>query len=113
MPTMPVHCNDWNNNHDCNHQQDHNYQNNQDSQNNQQCNHHYPTCSQQQREESHQQQEASDDRSQHTTNHSESDNEIFTLEEKCNINTNNQNTITKQDYVPEIAISVLADVITK
>jgi hypothetical protein len=38
------------------------------------------TCSQQQREESHQQQEASDDCSQHTANHSESDDEIFALE---------------------------------
>jgi hypothetical protein len=105
--------NDRNNNRDCNHQQDRNYQNNQDSQNNQQCNHRYPTRSQQQREESHQQHEASDDRSQHTTNHSESDDEIFALEEKRNINTNNQNIITKQDYVPEIAIGVLADVDTK
>jgi hypothetical protein len=58
-------------------------------------------------------QEASDDRSQHTTNHSESDDEIFALEEKRNINTNDQNIITKQDYVPEIAISVLADVVAK
>jgi hypothetical protein len=58
-------------------------------------------------------QEASDNRSQHTTNHSESDNEIFALEEKRNINTNDQNIITKQDYVPEIAIGVLADVVTK
>jgi hypothetical protein len=49
----------------------------------------------------------------HTTNHSESDDEIFALEEKHNINTNDQNIITKQDYVPEIAIGVLADVITK
>jgi hypothetical protein len=107
--------NDWNNNHDCNnHQQDRNYQNNQDSQNNQQRNHRYPTHSQQQREESHQQQEeASDDRSQHTTNHSESDNEIFTLEEKRNINTNDQDIITKQDYILEIAIGVLTDIITK
>jgi hypothetical protein len=55
----------------------------------------------------------SDDRSQHTTNHSESDNEIFTLEEKHNINTNNQTIINKQDYVPEIAIGVLADIVTK
>jgi hypothetical protein len=47
------------------------------------------------------------------TNHSESDDEIFALEEKCNINTNDQNIITKQDYVPEIAISVLANVVTK
>jgi hypothetical protein len=108
-----AHRNDRNNNGDRNHQQDHNYRNNQDSQNNQQHNHHYPTCSQQQREESHQQQEASDDRSQHTTNHSKSDDEIFALEEKCNINTNDQNIITKQDYVPDIAVSVLADVITK
>jgi hypothetical protein len=38
---------------------------------------------------------------------------IFALEEKRNINTNNQNIITKQDYIPEIAIGVLADVITK
>jgi hypothetical protein len=106
-------CNDRNNNRDPNHQQDRNYQNNQDSRNNQQCNHHYPTRSQQQREESHQQQEASDDRSQHTTNHSESYDEIFALEEKRKINTNNQNIITKEDYVPEIAIGVLADVITK
>jgi hypothetical protein len=105
--------NDRNNNRDHNHQQDRNYQNNQDSRNNQQRNHRYPTRSQQQREESHQQQEASDDRSQHTTNHSESDNEIFTLEEKCNINANNQNIITRQDYIPEIAIGVLADVVTK
>jgi hypothetical protein len=107
-----AHHNDRNNNRHRNHQQDRNYQNNKDSQNNQQCNHRYPTCSQQQREESHQQQEASNDRSQHTTNHSESDDEIFALEEKCNINTNDQNIITKQD-VPEIAIGVLADVITK
>ena len=101
------------NNRDRNHQQDRNYRNNQDNRNNQQCNHHYPTRSQQQREESHQQQEASDDRSQHTTNHSESDDEIFALEEKRNINNNDQNIITKQDYVPEIAIGVLADVVTK
>jgi hypothetical protein len=105
--------NDRNNNRDRNHQQDRNYQNNQDSQNNQQCNHHYPTHSQQQREESHQQQEASDNRSQHATSHSESDDEIFALEEKHNINTNDQNIITKQDYVLEIAIGVLANVVTK
>jgi hypothetical protein len=37
----------------------------------------------------------------------------FPLEEKCNINTNDQNIITKQDYVPEITISVLANVVTK
>jgi hypothetical protein len=74
--------NDRNNNRDRNHQQDRNYSNNQDNRNNQQCNHCYPTHSQQQREESHQQQEASDDRSQHTTNHSESNDEIFALEEK-------------------------------
>jgi hypothetical protein len=86
---------------------------NQDNQNNQQCSHHYLTCSQQQREESHQQQEASDNRSQHMTNHSESDNEIFALEEKCSINNNNQNIITKQDYILEIIIGVLADIITK
>jgi hypothetical protein len=49
----------------------------------------------------------------HTTNHSESDDEIFALEEIRNINTNNQDIITKQDYVPEIAIGVLADVVTK
>jgi hypothetical protein len=108
-----AHHNDRNNNRDRNHQQDHNYQNKQDSRNNQQRNHRYPTRSQQQREESHQQQEASDDRSQHTTNHSESDYEIFALEEKHNINTNDQNIITKQDYVPEIAIGVLANVVTK
>jgi hypothetical protein len=30
-----------------------------------------------------------------------------------NINANDQNIITKQDYVPEIAIGVLADVVTK
>jgi hypothetical protein len=47
------------------------------------------------------------------TNHSESDDEIFALEEKRNINTNDQNIITKQDYVPEIAIDVLADITTK
>jgi hypothetical protein len=47
------------------------------------------------------------------TNHSESDDEIFALEEKCNINTNDQNIITKQDYVLEIAIGVLTDVVTK
>jgi hypothetical protein len=47
------------------------------------------------------------------TTHSESDDEIFALEEKHNINTNGQNIITKQDYVPEIAIGVLADVVTK
>jgi hypothetical protein len=58
-------------------------------------------------------QEASDDCSQHTTNHSESNNEIFALKENCNIKPNNQNIITKQDYVPEIAIGVLADVVTK
>jgi hypothetical protein len=80
-----AHRNDRNNNHDRNQQQDRNYRNNQDNRNNQQCNHRYPTRSQQQREESHQQQEASDDRSQHTTNHSESDDEIFALEEKRNI----------------------------
>jgi hypothetical protein len=107
-----AHRNDRNNNRNRNHQQDHNYRNNQDNQNNQQRNHHYPTRSQQQREKSHQQKEASDNRSHHT-NHSESDDEIFTLEEKCNINTNNQNIITKQYYVLEIAIGVLANVITK
>jgi hypothetical protein len=48
-----------------------------------------------------------------STNHSESDDEIFALEEKHNINTNYQNIITKKDYVPEIVISVLADVVTK
>ncbi len=105
--------NDQNNNHDCNHQQDHNYWNNQDNQNNQQCSHHYPTCSQQQREEGHQQQEALDDHSQNTANHSKSDDEIFALEEKCHINNNNQNIITKQDYLLEIAIGVLANIITK
>jgi hypothetical protein len=47
------------------------------------------------------------------TNHSKSNNEIFALEEKCNINTNDQNIITKQDYVPEIAIGALANVVTK
>jgi hypothetical protein len=104
---------DWNNNRDRNQQQDRNYQNNQDSRNNQQRNHHYPTRSQQQREESHQQHEASNDRSQHMTNHSESNDEIFALEEKCNINTNNQNIIIKQDYVPEISIGVLTDIVTK
>jgi hypothetical protein len=104
--------NERSNNRDRNHQQDRNYRNNQDSRNNQQRNHRYPTRSQQQREESHQQQEALDDRSQHTTNHSESDDEIFALEEKRNINANDQN-IIKQDYVPEIAIGVLADVVTK
>jgi hypothetical protein len=107
-----VHRNDRNNNRDRNHQQDRNYQNNQDSRNNQQHNHRYPTHSQQQREESHQQQEASDDRSQHT-NHSESDDEIFALEEKRNINTNDEDIITKQDYVLEIAIGVFADIVTK
>jgi hypothetical protein len=56
---------------------------------------------------------SNDDRSHHTTNHSESNDEIFALEEKCNINNNDQNIITKQDYVPEIAIGVLADVVTK
>jgi hypothetical protein len=35
------------------------------------------------------------------------------LEEKCSINNNDQNIITKQDYVPDIAIGVLANVITK
>jgi hypothetical protein len=59
------------------------------------------------------QQEASNDHSQHTTNHSESDDEIFALEEKHNINKNDQNIITKQDYVPEIIIGVLANVIMK
>jgi hypothetical protein len=49
-----------------------------------------------------------------TTNHSKSNNEIFALEEKCNINNNDQNIITnKQGYIPEIAISVLANVVTK
>jgi hypothetical protein len=33
--------------------------------------------------------------------------------QKRNINTNDQDIITKQDYVPEIAIGVLADAITK
>ncbi len=108
-----AHHNDRNSNPDHNRQQDHNCQNNQDNQNNQQCNHHYLTRSQQQREESHQQQEASDDCSHHTTNHSESHDKIFALEEKRNINNNDQNIITKQDYVPEIAIGVLADIITK
>jgi hypothetical protein len=46
------------------------------------------------------------------TNHSESYDEIFALEEKCNINNNDQNIITKQDYIPEIATGVLTDVIT-
>jgi hypothetical protein len=46
------------------------------------------------------------------TNHSESD-EIFALEEKCSISNNDQSIITKQDYVPEIAIGVLADIVTK
>jgi hypothetical protein len=105
--------NNRNNNRDRNQQQGRNYQNNQDNQNNQQRNHCYPTCSQQQREESHQQQEASNNRSQHTTNHSESDDEVFALEEKCNINTKDQDIITKQDYVLEIAIGVLANVVTK
>jgi phage gp16-like protein len=59
------------------------------------------------------QQDASNDHSQHTTNHSESDDEIFALEEKHNINKNDQNIITKQDYVPEIIIGVLANVIMK
>ncbi len=53
------------------------------------------------------------DHSQHMTNHSKSNDEIFALEEKHNINNNDQNIITKQDYVPEIAISVLTDVVTK
>jgi hypothetical protein len=101
-------CNDRNSNCNCKHQQDYNYQNNQDNQNNQQCSHHYLTCSQQQREENHQQQEASDDHSQHMTNHSASG----ALEEMCSINNNNQNIITKQDYIPAIAIGVLADVVT-
>jgi hypothetical protein len=105
--------NDRNNNRDRNQQQDRNYRNNQDNRNNQQRNHRYPTCSQQQREESHQQQEASDDRSQHTTNHSESDDEIFALEEKRSITNNDQVIITKQDCIPEIAIGVLANVVTK
>jgi hypothetical protein len=47
------------------------------------------------------------------TNHSESDNEIFTLEEKHSINNNDQSIITKQDYIPEIAIGELADIVTK
>jgi hypothetical protein len=85
-----AHRNDQNNTCDCNHQQDRNYQKNQDNQNNQQHKHHYPTCSQQHREENHQQQEVSDDCSQHTTNHSESDDEIFALEEKHNINKDDQ-----------------------
>jgi hypothetical protein len=93
-----AHRNDWNNNRDCNQQQDCNYQNNQDNQNNQQHNHHYPTCSQQQREESYQQQDASDDRSQHMTNHSKSDDEIFALEEKRSVTNNGQDIITKQEY---------------
>jgi hypothetical protein len=108
-----AHCNDRNSNHDHDHQQDHNYQNNQDNRSNQQHNHHYPTRSQQQREENHQQQEPSDNCSQCMTNHSKSNDEIFALEEKHNINTNDQDIITKQDYVPEIAIGVLADVVTK
>jgi hypothetical protein len=105
--------NDQNSNCDHNHQQGHNYQNNQDSQNSQQHNHHYLICSHQQSKESHQQQEASDDHRHHTTNHSESNDEIFALEEKRNITNNDQNIITKQDYVPEIAIVALANVITK
>jgi hypothetical protein len=48
-----------------------------------------------------------------TTNHSESDNEIFALEEKRSVTNNDQDIITKQDYILEIAIGVLADVITK
>jgi ribonuclease BN (tRNA processing enzyme) len=79
---------------------------------NQQCSHHYLTCSQQQREENHQQ-EVSNDCSQNMTNHSESDVKIFALEEKHNINNNDQNIITKQDYVLEIIIGVHADVVTK
>jgi hypothetical protein len=51
--------------------------------------------------------------SQHTTNHSESDYEIFALEEKRSVTNNDQDTITKQDYIPEIAIGVLSNVITK
>ncbi len=47
------------------------------------------------------------------TNHSESNDGIFALEEKCNINNNNQNIITKQDCLPEIAISVLIDIVIK
>jgi hypothetical protein len=47
------------------------------------------------------------------TYHSESDNEVFALEEKHSINNNDQSIITKQDYVPEIAIGVLADIVTK
>jgi hypothetical protein len=47
------------------------------------------------------------------TNHSESYDEIFALEEKCNINNNDQNIITKQDYIPEIATGVLTDVLEK
>jgi hypothetical protein len=39
--------------------------------------------------------------------------EIFALEEKCNINNNDQNIITKQDSVPEIAIGLLTDIVTK
>jgi hypothetical protein len=47
------------------------------------------------------------------TNHSESDDEIFALEEKHSINNNDQSVITKQDFVLEIIISVLADIVTK
>jgi hypothetical protein len=47
------------------------------------------------------------------TNHSKSDNEIFALEGKHNINSNDQNIITKQDYILEIVIGVLANIITK
>jgi hypothetical protein len=112
MPTTPVTM-IRTANHDHNQQQDCNYQINQDNQNNQQRNHRYSTRSQQQREESHQQQEASYDCGQHMTNHSESDDEIFALEEKQSIINNNQVIITKQDYILEIVIGVLADVITK
>ncbi len=49
----------------------------------------------------------------HTTNHSESDDEIFALEEKCSTTNNDQDTITKQDNILEIVIGVLADNIAK
>jgi hypothetical protein len=61
----------------------------------------------------HQQQEASNNHSQHTTNHSKSDDKIFAMEEKSSINSNDKNITTKQDYIPEIIIGVLANIITK
>jgi hypothetical protein len=35
------------------------------------------------------------------------------MEEKSSINSNDKNITTKQDYIPEIIIGVLANIITK